>query len=94
MVEMAKILRILCTASIWAVARGLDTQTSQPSQLPVVDLGYGIYQASFNVRQKSTSSKSASLTELTVHRELLQLLQHTLCRASCRSAALRCISAA
>jgi hypothetical protein len=55
-IEMAKLLRVLCFAPIiWVVAHALDTRTDQSSLLPVVDLGYGIYQASFNVRQKSTS---------------------------------------
>jgi hypothetical protein len=46
---MAKFLTICVFTSIWATTYALDTPTDPEAQLPVVDLGYGLYQASFNV---------------------------------------------
>jgi hypothetical protein len=46
---MANLLRALIAASICVSTYGLDTRTDRDIELPVVDVGYGIYQASLNV---------------------------------------------
>jgi hypothetical protein len=51
--RMAKLLSILVSASIGAMAYGLGTRADQHPPLPVVDLGYSVHQASFNVGHKS-----------------------------------------
>jgi hypothetical protein len=51
--RMSKLLSILVSASIGVIAYELGTRADQHSPLPVVDLGYSVYQASFNVGHKS-----------------------------------------
>jgi hypothetical protein len=47
--DMVKLSSILILALKWATTRALDASTSRDVELPVVDLGYGRYQASYNV---------------------------------------------
>lgn len=62
-----------------AAAALIGAAYAQNSSLPTVDLGYEIYQASgFNVRQSSLGFDVGLLTD-PGYRQLLQLLQHTIC---------------
>jgi hypothetical protein len=46
---MARLFKISLHIAIWAAAYAEDTSTDHGTGLPIVDLGYGRYQASLNV---------------------------------------------
>ena len=76
--QLAKMLHLAAAAALMGAAYAQNS-----SSLPTVDLGYEIYRAAgFNVRRCSRHI-FASLTHYQGHWQLLQLLQHQVCRAAC-----------
>lgn len=90
LISFLNVSLVLLTISACSFANSIPFEHRHPlkssssaTELPVVDLGYGIWQATINVGP-DPSQVDQSLTLLILgHWELLQLQQHPICTAAC-----------